>query len=1656
MKQLVANLDQLRKKLIDLTNRNPLIKYDLCSRNLRHIDIIDQSTDDLWMVMVSGDDLKLRYLPDSKLITHEKINSAGTLSVQEIAKEYGIDPRLELSLPANQRGLEKDLQTLLLFDQFRRLVSTIHETARLADEEKGINSLYSVFGFLEWQESINSEHFITSPLLLTPIEMDPFKTASLMDGSSLCGSDVEPNDNIINPSLRLRLKHDFNLDLPEWETGDTPSSYFERIETVLNAYPKWRVIPRVLIGNFTFPKLALYEDLDVSKWGDENNNRLANHPIMRQLLGGSSRVTNYEEGNGFEEGSIGSLVEGVVFDADSSQLEAIRRVSKGETIVLEGPPGTGKSQTIANLIAVAMAQGKKVLFVADKKAAIDVVEQRLKKAGLGVFCLNLHDGGRIGKESMYSRLEERLEHSVAADRRMYPVNPERDKSLNDKLCKTADKLDSYFSRLANSPNASSPVIADILWSSIRSRHSFSEFPGTVRKIRIPNVLSLSPEQSTEINEQLLNLEQLAVELNLDFKGLPAHPLFGLRITDSSFFKKEQLVDHLATLSEIVAKLIALVDGLAEAGLPIDQTPIKLEMLLYLVETYKSDVDYLLGQALASHTNIQGLISAVELFMSCSPMGESVKLNLATVESLKHSLRVAADFVLLHGKDSMTIGELDALKENISSFLGALARIRIALSKLLPDTLLEDSPDRIVQVLKDYAEIFLRVQGLSYNVRKYLNPALWYQISTGHWVILAEKSCAANQLYEELSQIFSKEIISNFKMVDNLTMTLTENSKMRFLKPTWWRARSKLSRFLGQVAVKHTDRLQLLERLRNWQQLTLEVRNDDSLLALVGIIDDPCTIDFESILRAQIIFDELLKATPELWSLLQKEGVSAERLLQQTIEILGHNASVTLLDTAEHIKREYDEDNLDSIKDVAICHEQIINKVLHSIQALGVGSIISKKVLNELPAILDGLKQLVVDDVTLCNRSIKEIRDALSLYNDSQKRTVQGVRTPFIELMVRGDKIESEKIRARILQLGSLLGDFKTTWAAFKDTADLDESELLGQSMMSTQTMVINDRLAILKMEIDQVGDWAKIQKLLVSFRHVDCTVYELVESYIKENRPFAGISQSFIVLLEQNLAREAFIENEFSNESGEDIQALRRRFEREDTNWKEAGAKHVKATVLSQPIWQGSSIGPRRDWTGLELIRNELSKKTRRISQRRLIGRAGISLLSMTPCFMMSPVTVAEFLAPSSGINFDLILIDEASQMRPEEALSAIVRGKQLIVVGDSQQLPPTNFYFGATEDDQVSDEDAIDNESILDMAKATFNSHNLRWHYRSRHDSLIHFSNMNFYQGRLIVCPSPKPISELMGLHLIRVDGTYKDSCNNLEAEQIVAKAVELLQSFPDRSLGIVAINSLQRELISSLLYETRYNNPDINMILDKWEEKGMRCFVKNLENVQGDERDTILISTVYGPAQTGGRVLRNFGPINSTTGHRRLNVLFTRARDSMYVFTSLKPSDVCPQGADASSRGAQVLSKFLEFAGSGILEPSSTKNVNRKDPDSPFEQYVGDLIEQSGYEVEYQVGQSGFRIDLGVKHSSFPYGYLAGIECDGKLYHSSISARDRDRLRQNILEDHGWNIYRIWSTDWFNDPRKEGQKLIKWLDNRRNELICLTDNKSGADVIC
>lgn len=459
----------------------------------------------------------------------------------------------------------------------------------------------------------------------------------------------------------------------------------------------------------------------------------------------------------------------------------------------------------------------------------------------------------------------------------------------------------------------------------------------------------------------------------------------------------------------------------------------------------------------------------------------------------------------------------------------------------------------------------------------------------------------------------------------------------------------------------------------------------------------------------------------------------------------------------------------------------------------------------------------------------------------------------------------------------------------------------------------------------------------------------------------------------------------------------------------------------------------------MKFLRRELARQ-RGLSPLRVTMKQSLpAIRAIKPCFMMSPQTVAQLLDENTA-KFDLVIFDEASQLPTEEAAGAILRGARLVVVGDPKQLPPTNFF--AVQSGTINapiGEDGLplyeDSQSILEeVMGAGVPQSRLKWHYRSAHESLITFSNVQFYDADLYTFPSVETDSLESGLHFEYVEnGIYEGKGLNLvEARKVADAVVEHIKTKPEVSLGVGTFNMRQQLAIQDELEVRRRQDPSIESFFDK--SKSEPFFVKNLENIQGDERDVIFLSVTYAKS-ADGKMRYNLGPLNGENGWRRLNVLTTRAKQLMRVFSSIRSDEINP--AATSSNGARLLKEFLTYAEHKRLDSPLISALN--DTESPFEREVLQELTARGLNVVPQVGVCGYRIDLGVLDIESPGRFVCGIECDGVAYHSSQTARDRDRLRQQVLEGRGWDIHRVWSTDWFKDRNGQIERLVNLIEQSR-----------------
>ena len=566
--------------------------------------------------------------------------------------------------------------------------------------------------------------------------------------------------------------------------------------------------------------------------------------------------------------------------------------------------------------------------------------------------------------------------------------------------------------------------------------------------------------------------------------------------------------------------------------------------------------------------------------------------------------------------------------------------------------------------------------------------------------------------------------------------------------------------------------------------------------------------------------------------------------------------------------------------------------------------------------------------------------------------------------------------------------------------------------------------------IGELVDWTRFRRVCNQCEEVGLSSYldDIIATDFDADLMVSQFKKKFFYLVFESVKKEHPVINEFESLTHDKVLA---NFKKADKLQMDIAIERVKNKIcINKPDknYKGSKSSQ------LGILQKQFKLQRGQMALRKLFIKAPNAVQDISPCFMMSPMSVAQYIDPQE-MQFDLVIFDEASQIKPEHSVGAIIRGKQLVVTGDDKQLPPTSF-FQKMELNEEEDDDEVMLDSILDECSVmpTFTQAELRWHYRSRDESLIQFSNINFYNNKLFTFPTRLKDTNELGVELhYHPDSLYDrgvSASNRQEAKVLLEHVIAQLKKDPSKSIGVVALSQSQQSALRQEKDAILAKQPELQALFEG-ENIQTRFFIKNLETVQGDERDIIYISVGYGKNKNNTLPM-NFGPINKEGGERRLNVLISRAKEKVNIFSSIKGSDF--DLTRTQSVGVRLLKEYLDYAESGG-DITTIQNVldvsNSFDEDNPFESSVYQQLKLAGIDCVPQVGQSGYKIDFGIVDPNDKSKFILALECDGAAYHSSATARDRDRLRQSVLENLGWKFHRIWSTDWFANPQREMKKL-------------------------
>ncbi|WP_267268570.1 DUF4011 domain-containing anti-phage protein Hhe [Pseudomonas protegens] len=1690
--EIPDSLEKLRSRLLDLSARNRLLNFSH-ARSKRFVRIIDELPDHLFESLADEKSMRFAAVPEPterQLLTHgflkldEKTGAVVELKKQPTAEAWaqilGMATSYELPLPSenSRSGKHSDdaIQTLYYPVEMESRLQILHAQSRSALEETGANILYLALGFLEWDESVaGKDSSRLAPLMLVPVNLEKGKlnpqTATFEYRVHPTGEDI-----LTNLSLREKLRVDFGIALPRITDDSTPEEYFERIvETVLKIKPDWKVHRYASLGLFEFGKLMMYLDLDPGRWKEQS---LLDHGLVQRLTGmdGLPANSSGKQGAFCVEHSIDEIEQvhqqfPLIDDADSSQHSALIDVIRGDDLVIEGPPGTGKSQTITNMIAAALAQGKKVLFVAEKRAALEVVKSRLTRAGLGDFCLELHSH-KSQKSSVIDSIRQRIQNSGGFR------SPKQLADLIANYERLKQQLNKHVHHLHASFEESGMTVHEVLMQATRLREALTIRPS-----------DLHPQSEAKIDKEHLQ-EQAGFYAHIYRKTaeeagqagrLETHPWFGSTKTRLVGAERSALLEHLSHAQQALSRLAALRPQLSQqlqAAVLEAYSPDQLGALAASIPVLalpKGDEDWdLLGRldiesCEALRLWLQGMDSLLD---QQTTLTRSLRADVISSGAAIAAVKQASAAIRLHNADEAL--SLNALLDVIEE----------------AEDLLELAPrvQRLIQLLQEGAT----VEGLRSDFTGIEQLVLFLQMLTAMPAdlvslrhkrfedealdeVIAELDIevpAIKKLQEQTADHFTLDRLPSYTRLEDLSRVLADKSLFRWFKGQW-RSAKNVVMAMARPGIKLKQLQPVLPDaiayLKKHAQLNDNKVLSDKLGEHFQGLDTPVDSlkrlrGWYKTLRAECgrgfgakvwIAEHLLKTDGEL--LAGVSGDSAE-LESYLLDVLEHCLDLEdLLPFDSHDLRS--EDLLAPqglyvrlVRDVGIPLRSLLpviseeaptmGRLLQLIQA--VESWQSRSTALQSDAVLQtcllGEELPRIDNLSAARPRLTTWRHTVAFVQPILALPIRDILIP--QLTACTPK-EAEELILHWHQQGAVLSKVVESWQLAQEAFFQSAAVVGSQWWQSVETAAFEpmaDRLAWAAQNPDLLDHWFEYRRLRSHLVELGFeTVVEAIETQQLESE--RCIDACLLGLLDSWALKILELDPALGQFSGKEQEAIRTRFAEIDEQLKRLQREQVSSRISQNSVPAGNSHGAVRDFTQLALLQREAEKKTRHVPIRSLMNRAAEALQGLKPCFMMSPMAVAQYL-PAGHIEFDLVVMDEASQMRPEEALGSIARGKQLVVVGDPKQLPPTNFFSRNGGDSDADDADASlaeDSESILEAAMPLFKLRRLRWHYRSRHESLIAFSNKAFYESNLVVYPSPHRESAEFGVKFVRVPRGRFVEQRNIEEAEVVAKAIEHhVIHRPDESLGVVAMNVKQAEQIERMLELLAKQSPQLQVALDRNQSLGEPLFIKNLENVQGDERDVIYISGTYGPMEVGGTVPQRFGPINGASGWRRLNVLYTRSKKRMQVFSSFGSSDVLV--TSTSSRGVQALRDFLHFAESGRMP--HIKETERA-PDSDFEVAVIEMLARHGYQCEPQVGVAGFFIDLAVRDPGQPGRYLMGIECDGAAYHSAKSARDRDRLRQSVLEQLGWNIRRIWSVDWFRNARVQIEPILQELARLRTEPV-------------
>lgn len=1629
--ELHKRIETWKKLLLDFGKRNRLINFKEGKRS--NVRITAPSYDTLFdHIAVREKELQFPY-----------------------ARKTSIDDEGEETYDVVIKG---DVETSKPIGDLQKTLKVLRYRANTSIEEQGINTLFLAFGLLQWTEREDSEQTLSSPIVLVPVKLiiealtSPYKLVPHED------------EIVVNPTLLHKLDNDFGIKLPEFDgSQDDITNYLDTIEQIISK-KGWKIERCVHLTNLSFLKINMYKDLE------RNEEKLNSNPVIAAIAREHEPIQAPEGLNEFDhDKDVRPIDTFQVVDADSSQQDAVLLSKQGVSFVLQGPPGTGKSQTITNIISEAIAEGKKVLFVSEKMAALQVVYNRLVSVSLGDFCFTLHSHKANKKEIL-----RELANSISIDRRK--VTDEALAQLHNLERKRAD-LNEYQQELHTPCSGLNKTIFEINGRLAK----LSDTPDVIFKIE-----DVDKVTSQELDDRIYLLRELSKTIGKRSEDYAENVWRNSTIKFLSNELRHDIDSNISTLLPLLSDAEHIFDECrTKLDISIDQSADGLDLLIKILEVAQNSP--LIPVQWISDANVSQLLGDANRYRAQREKIERLQKELGNAYNGKF---FDCDGALSKRQLAEKIGVLlEEVKSDSAHELAENApRIRSELSGNIEEA------DAIYRKACDIADAFginkpsdfAQIKKL-YEISKAvaesadITPAdKWFEANSLREVQQSLSACIL--LHKELAsakqtllQTCDKEIFTQdfYPMLQRFRSDYA--SFLRVLKGDYRRDMRMLKQYLSNgTKLTYKNALELLNSLKIIADKTKGIENNrEQYIADYGQYYNGLETRWDTLQEALNLCQSVVSATDSVPAKLR--NLYADKSL--LIDAIGGFNSL-----CEQYHPDSLQDEITALLTLPIDDNTPCEQVISEGKKVGL-------LLEEFIAQYDALRKLRRDSPNY-DELLEDLNKLAFIQTESNclieqreslsKRYYAYYANEETDWDKMIDALQFAKTFKEVVYECRLSDKFVQKVCADKESVMLCQIKL--SALRSIATAIDKPLKWCISLFDDsepfRTHSFAKLADRLTACKNKKHLLEEWVDYCANKQKCGAAGLSPYIAEFEAKAVKTDLLVDVYLkrfyrlwldamlpqfpavlNFRGRIQEQTINEFRQLDKAQFKIAQARVRERVVSR-IPDFNAVTSTRDEIGI--LKRELNKQRRLKPLRKLFMEIPNLITALRPCFMMSPLSVSVFLEAQS-YDFDLVIFDEASQVHTEDAIGAIMRGKQVIIVGDTQQLPPTNFFasslndedFDTDEDDDTKNNDAGAYDSILEEAVTVLPERSLRWHYRSRHEHLIAFSNIKIYNGSLITFPASVEKAPDCGVEYIHVsDGVYDRSGkrnNVIEARKVADLVFEHFRKYPNRSLGVVTFSEAQQNAVDAALRQKRYQNAAYEHYFV--EDKEEPFFIKNLENVQGDERDTIIFSIGYAK-DPHGIMYMNFGPLSRDGGYRRLNVAITRAKYNVKLVGSIVPTDIDIE--KTSAEGVKLLRSYIEFAQNGVaaLEKELTFS-NEVTFDSPFEESVYDFLQSQGYNVATQVGCSGFRIDMAVKHPVHSGRFVIGIECDGATYHSSRTARERDRLRQTVLEDMGWTIYRIWSTDWIKDQRTEEQKLVAAVEKALGRAVEINTPEEDAQIV-